>query len=537
MSVGKVVISPTMSEALERKIEEYLEAFRLRYSEATETSDDVKGDSDMSSSKAGQTGTAIVLRLSGDFNGVIVKTSSRGLWFEGQEIVSMKFAEFAPNSILNALILFTDKEEMVVQKARDRKYDVAIRVPLNDSYPPLIAVDMEETMPEYVMEMASGRLVEKKAPAPVSGYYISPETRLAYNTALKVSRSTPEKAVKIMMVGASGYGKTMTPKVFAEKAGMNHIYMDCAKIRDPEEWFGYREARDGSTVFIRSEFINALEKGNLVVVLDEFNRLEPWLHNTLYPMLDERGETTVHDETFRIGPNVIIVGTINTGYRYTGVFELDEALLNRFEFVVEVGPMPHEHELDVLMARTPGLDSADAARIVKAANTLRQQDIVCSTRTTLRIAEMVLHGMTPRQAFEMAVVKRIPQDNSGTTLRKQVVDSLTIQLGSFVSGSVEDDVFGEGGPVTEEASVDASPSLSVVLTLIKETYNLKVQAIKCMRQLKLVDGTSFSLSEAKRMVEDIANGGTVEVKLAASPSEELLKDFESSGIHAKVVVK
>ena len=153
--------------------------------------------------------------------------------------------------------------------------------------------------------------------------------------------------------------------------------MNCATIRDPEEWFGFREAKDGSTVFIRSQFAKIIEAGNAVVVLDEFNRLEPWLHNTLFPLLDDDGATVVHDERFAIGEGVIVVGTINSGYKYTGTFELDEALMNRFEFILEVGPMPHAQEVQVLTKRT-GVDAATAEQIVKMSNTLRQQEVICS---------------------------------------------------------------------------------------------------------------------------------------------------------------
>jgi hypothetical protein len=171
----------------------------------------------------------------------------------------------------------------------------------------------------------------------LNGYFIDEETRRVFTTAHKMSVGNPDSAIKVMMVGPSGYGKTTVPKLFAQATGMNFYRMNCATVRDPEEWFGYREAVDGSTKFFRSEFAKAIEAGNLVVVLDEFNRLEPWLHNTLFPLLDDDGKTVVHDEEFKIGPNVIVVGTINSGYRYTGTFELDEALLNRFEFIIEVG--------------------------------------------------------------------------------------------------------------------------------------------------------------------------------------------------------
>ena len=82
--------------------------------------------------------------------------------------------------------------------------------------------------------------------------------------------------VAIMMIGASGYGKTTVPQAKAEQWGMEFLRWDCATVRDPEEFFGFRGAVDGSTMtdegevfFSESEFTRIVERGNAVVVLDD----------------------------------------------------------------------------------------------------------------------------------------------------------------------------------------------------------------------------------------------------------------------------
>jgi hypothetical protein len=296
---------------------------------------------------------------------------------------------------------------------------------------------------------------EKKIVSPdlmqmMKGYYIDQEMRLAFTTAKKMSSANPAKAIKLMMMGPSGYGKTTLPWLFSQVCSMDFYRMNCATVRDPEEWFGYREAKAGSTHFVRSEFIKLIEQGNLVVVLDEFN-------NTLFPLLDDDGKTVVHDEQFVIGPNVIVVATINSGYKFTGTFELDEALLNRFDFVVEVGAMPKVEETKVLMNRTR-IERETAKQIVNAATDLRQMDIVCSTRTTLLIARMFSSGLSLREAFESAVVRRIGRDDASGVERKKVIDLLNVQFGVLSEREVEDDVFDlNPKPKKEEPKVEAAP--------------------------------------------------------------------------------
>ena len=375
------------------------------------------------------------------------------------------------------------------------------------------------------LEKAKARVAAKRAArtatSPITGYHVSSEARLVFSAAYRMSQAKSERAVKMMMIGPSGYGKTTLPKLFAEIVGMDFLRMNCATIRDPEEWFGYREAIDGSTIFIRTQFAKAIEKGNLVVVLDEFNRLEPWLHNTLFPLLDDDGKTVVHDEEFRIGPNVIVVGTMNTGHKYTGVFELDEALLNRFEFILEVGPLQHSEEVKVLRERT-GVSASVAAEVVKMATALRNQDVVCSTRTTLLVGSMVSAGLSVRQAYECAVVRRIPSDSVGSSVRKSVVDLVNSQLGVFETATEILDVFApvaEDAPTTtpEPVQEDSASSATYRLEVYKKASTIGLIAlIKAIRALPHVAGRP-SLRDAKDWAEVIDAGNTMQFDLTEQP--------------------
>lgn len=260
-----------------------------------------------------------------------------------------------------------------------------------------VEVVEEVVKPKEFLELAN---ITKQA-----YFYASPEhTEVFHFAALAMKKS--DKAQKILMVGPSGWGKTSLPEHFASKSKLDFIRMDCALVRDPEEWFGFRGANSGTTTFEKSHFISAIERGNCVVVLDEVNRLEPWIANSLFPLLDHAGKATVYNQTFVVGPRVLFVGTVNLGFQYTGTFSLDQALLNRFSIIVQVGAVP-SHEEKKILALNCGISSDDASKIVDVASAIRKfETIECSLRTTLQVGELVAAGCSIRSAFQHIVIAR-----------------------------------------------------------------------------------------------------------------------------------
>lgn len=254
----------------------------------------------------------------------------------------------------------------------------------------------------------------------IGGYmYIPDDINETFYFADAQRRANPDAATKILMVGPSGYGKSSLPRAYATKCGIKFIRVDCATIRDPEEWFGQRVAVNGSTQFNLSVFAKTIMEGNVVVLLDEINRLETWLTNSLYAILDDARGTTVYDGVeIKVGPNTMFVATLNLGHNYSGTFSIDAALSNRFEYVCEVGNIPFDKEIDVLTKNT-SVPQADARTIVTIADQIRALNgVECSIRTTLMISRQVALGMSVRNSFQTAVVLRC----SNQTLRKQVVD-------------------------------------------------------------------------------------------------------------------
>lgn len=364
----------------------------------------------------------------------------------------------------------------------------------------------------------------------LDGFYINDESRSVFNTVWKLSQTYPEVPQKVMIKGPSGYGKTALPFLFSQVAGLDYYRMNCANVRDPEEWFGFREARGGETVFIPSRFIELVTKGNVVIVLDEFNRIEPWLHNTLYPLLDDDAKTVVHDQEFKVGPGTIFVGTINTGWKYTGTFELDEALYNRFPFVLEMGPPPHAEEVSVLVKRT-GIEFKTAQAVVKLANILRQSNVGCSTRSTLLISQQINAGMSLREAFEYSVVKRTPDDGK----RKEVLDLINTNAGHHTPRKWPDDIFLAAGSASVTGE-EPKESVRVPAFTFSKKEGASFNAVAFQQLLKKLPlEKTCSASEAADLAELIEKGIPVVVQMSREFTSEdpLVAEIRKVGMTAR----
>lgn len=267
-------------------------------------------------------------------------------------------------------------------------------------------------------------------------YYISPNAREVFTYAYKMLQRNGSKAVRILLTGETGNGKTTIAFKFGEYVNFKVLHINCATMRDTTEWFGHMTVKEenGASVmeFKPSEFVSTLSDGNCIILLDELNRVPADMHNSLFPLLDDTGKTSVYGLPITVGPNVMFCATVNRGINYNATFELDLAFQNRFDFVLEMGNMPSDKEI-ALLEKIHGLSTQDATQIVGTATMIRHNSdlgVVCSTRDTLRIARMVSVGMSIRDAYEFALILRIPNDETNAPLRKSLVDLVNIELGA-----------------------------------------------------------------------------------------------------------
>lgn len=241
-----------------------------------------------------------------------------------------------------------------------------------------------------------------------------------YST-LKTAMTDENNIWNILLLGPSGSGKTTMPILVAKELGVPVLKMDCGTVRDPEEWFGKRGASNGATYFEPSSLVKTITEGG-VIILDELNRVQPYIQSTLYGILDDTRQVVIHENVVQVNPKTTFIATINEGVKYSGTFRLDEALRQRFDFFVTVD-YP-DNELAVYSSVT---DESTAQAILHVMNQVRILDMQngwgldASTRTGMKVAKLVnSFGFSLQDALKYAVYNSIHDD----VVKKNIIDAV-----------------------------------------------------------------------------------------------------------------
>lgn len=218
------------------------------------------------------------------------------------------------------------------------------------------------------------------SPKPDPTYIINENTENLFKI-LHVSRKHAPQNVNL--VGPHGCGKTELGIQFAARVNSPMLIMDCANLREARDWFGYKTAREGTVYWHESQFVRAVEAGGHVILLDELNRANPHILNTLMPLLDGRRFTFLEEKGDKIcvGPSTVFFATMNEGAGYTGTTTIDRALRDRFPRRLELTYLAEKDEIKLLVNRI-GIDKDIATLLVQMANKIRQDSSGLSASLT-----------------------------------------------------------------------------------------------------------------------------------------------------------
>ena len=239
----------------------------------------------------------------------------------------------------------------------------------------------------------------------------------------------------IMLIGAHGCGKTELAKEFAARNKRKFFHTNCAMYREPRDFYGFKGAKSGSTYWRKSDFIQAVEQDNSVILLDEFNRCSPMVANSLFNLLDDT-RSAIFDEIgeVKVGKGVVIFGTINRGTQYTGTMISDAAVMDRFGNTVEVNYLPDHLEIDVLVKRT-GVSKEDAKLLVQLGNTIRAKagemgsTIRNSVSTRLLIKTAERYRTMGKDAFAYTILPLYSKEGGTNSERTQVTQMIQMVFG------------------------------------------------------------------------------------------------------------
>lgn len=224
------------------------------------------------------------------------------------------------------------------------------------------------------------------------------------------------KKKNTLLTGPTGTGKTDIVMKVCEIMNIPCRVYDMGAMMDPlSDLLGQHKLKNGNSVFEYSRFVEDIQKPG-VILLDEITRAPFGSNNILFPVLDQRRKLPVDiagnedAKEIKVHDDCVFIATANIGNDYTGTYELDSALLNRF-IVMQVDYLQPEQE-STLLIKKYGIKNDDATKIVAFANDIRHKYMSgnlskpISTRETLTCAELLADGFSLVDSISFSMIEK-----------------------------------------------------------------------------------------------------------------------------------
>lgn len=286
-----------------------------------------------------------------------------------------------------------------------------------------------------------GAEAQKLIPALDNNFIVSSSNKALIALIKNHSNNSSINHAKVRLVGPAGCGKTSFAMNYAAKNNLPCLVMDCANVREPRDWFGYRTF-DPSTkdiIWNESLFVKMIETPGAVIVLDELNRVSQMVTNTLIPLLDHRSQTYLEEagRVIKVAEGVTWWAAINEGNQFTGTTAMDNAMKDRFSYVVECDFLPEEEEVKVLNQKT-GLDDNDCMKLVDIANQVRRKCLSDGSDSftdpiSTRMLEAAAMGLLigGPQTLNYTIANHFSNDGGSSSERASIKQMLVGKFGSI----------------------------------------------------------------------------------------------------------
>lgn len=218
-----------------------------------------------------------------------------------------------------------------------------------------------------------------------------------------------EANIPALLIGETGTGKTSAIRRIAFDLKAPYVRVNMSGFTTPDELIGSKSVKDGATYFEHGVITDAMRVG-AILVLDEINATSPDCLFILHGLLDEDRQITLpNGEIIRPEEGFRVFATANPDY--AGTKGLNQALLDRFPIILEIGALRADEEKELLKERT-GIGDDESAKLVEFANRCRTDyksnklSIYVSTRSIINVSRLIQAGIDAYQAVTTVIVNK-----------------------------------------------------------------------------------------------------------------------------------
>lgn len=266
-----------------------------------------------------------------------------------------------------------------------------------------------------------------------SSYSLKPEGLIMSENKWKYLIRQALRGRNIMMVGPSGFGKTLAAVCVPKVLNRPYEVFNLGQTQDPQSYLiGNTHFRDNGTVFDESLFVKMIQIPYAVIILDEFSRGHREAWNILMPVLDVNQRVLKLDArpdtpTIKVAQGVTFISTANIGAEYTATNVIDRAMFER-NVIIEMDILSQEEELKLLKYMYPNVNHDLLNAIALIAHTTRVEirtqephiQSMISTRQSVEMAGMLYDGFTIAESAEEVIYPFYSTDGGNDSERTYI---------------------------------------------------------------------------------------------------------------------
>lgn len=238
---------------------------------------------------------------------------------------------------------------------------------------------------------------------------------LARGDEREIFEKAHQKQIPVLLKGPTGCGKTRLVEHMAARLGVPLFTVPCHDDLAASDLIGRYLLKDGDTLWVDGPLTRAVREGG-ICYLDEVVEARKDTVVVIHPLTDDRRQLFMErtGETLKAPASFQLVISFNPGYQ-NATKTLKPSTRQRFVALDLDWPEPAQ-EIEIVVHES-GVEPRLGERLVHLAHKVRPLkndglEEVPSTRTLVLAGRMIVSGLAPRRAAEIALGTPLTEDEA-----------------------------------------------------------------------------------------------------------------------------